>query len=252
MAFAPLFDPTQQFMARSGAPLAGGLLYVYRNTSQSLATLKNVAGTTIANPVSLDADGRAAGGVFVSDASTYTLVVKDAFDATLWTIAAMSPLVGGGAGGSEVTITPTITTGTKIADYSIDGEAGELFAPNAANLTFVAGGSSGGGSVTKTITLPHKYKNAFGGFISFVVKSSSSGLTRTVNWEYTIAGSGISYEVGKGQTIVVNYEAKVTMPFIVSSGVPFDQIVIKFTGTSADTSIYDADVFFYAEEVVES
>lgn len=101
MAFAPLFDPTQQFMARSGAPLAGGLLYVYRNTSQSLATLKNVAGTTIANPVSLDADGRAAGGVFVSEASTYTLVVKDAYEATLWTIAAMSPLVGGGGGGGE-------------------------------------------------------------------------------------------------------------------------------------------------------
>lgn len=99
MAFAPLFDPTQQFMARSGAPLAGGLLYVYRNTSQELATLKNVAGTTIANPVSLDADGRAAGGVFVSDASTYTLVVKDAFDATLWTIAAMSPIGGGSGGG---------------------------------------------------------------------------------------------------------------------------------------------------------
>lgn len=99
MAFAPLFDPTQQFMARSGAPLAGGLLYVYRNTSQSLATLKNVAGTTIANPVSLDADGRATGGVFVSDASTYTLVVKDAYEATLWTIAAMSPIGGGSGGG---------------------------------------------------------------------------------------------------------------------------------------------------------
>lgn len=74
-------------------------MYVYRNTSQSLATLKNVAGTTIANPVSLDADGRAAGGVFVSDSSTYTLVVKDAFEATLWTIAAMSPLGGGSGGG---------------------------------------------------------------------------------------------------------------------------------------------------------
>ena len=129
MAFAPLFDPTQQFMARSGAPLVGGLLYVYRNTSQELATLKNVAGTTIANPVTLDADGRASGGVFVSDASTYTLVVKDAFEATQWTISAMSPL-GGGIGGSVVTITPTLATGTKIADYTIDGESGSLFAPS--------------------------------------------------------------------------------------------------------------------------
>lgn len=151
MAFAPLFDPTQQFMARSGAPLAGGLLYVYRNTSQSLATLKNVAGTTIANPVSLDADGRAAGGVFVSDASTYTLVVKDAYEATLWTIAAMSPIGGGsGGGGSEVTITPTITTGTKIADYSIDGEAGELYAPN-----------GGGGVALKTCIVKLEISGSF-------------------------------------------------------------------------------------------
>ena len=130
MAFAPLFDPTQQFMARSGVPLAGRLLYVYRNTSQELATLKNVAGTTIANPVTLDADGRAAGGVFVSNASTYTLVVKDAYEATQWTIAGMSPLGGGSGGGSTVSITPTLSSGTKIADYSIDGETGSLFAPN--------------------------------------------------------------------------------------------------------------------------
>lgn len=152
MAFAPLFDPTQQFMARSGAPLAGGLLYVYRNTSQSLATLKNVAGTTIANPVTLDADGRAAGGVFVSDASTYTLVVKDAFEATLWTIAAMSPL-GGGGGGSDVTITPTVTIGTKIADYSIDGEVGELFAPNGGGDSEKrVGFVNTNGNITHTVT----------------------------------------------------------------------------------------------------
>ena len=153
MAFAPLFDPTQQFMARSGAPLAGGLLYVYRNTSQSLATLKNVAGTTIANPVTLDADGRASGGVFVSDASTYTLVVKDAFDATQWTIVSMSPLGGGSGGGSEVTITPTITTGTKIADYSIDGVDGELFAPNGGSGTVKrVGFVNTSGNIKHTIT----------------------------------------------------------------------------------------------------
>lgn len=36
----------------------------------------------------------------------------------------------GGGGGSTVTITPTLSTGTKIADYSIDGSTGALFAPN--------------------------------------------------------------------------------------------------------------------------
>lgn len=36
---------------------------------------------------------------------------------------------GGGGGGSTVTITPTLSTGTKIADYNIDGEDGALYAP---------------------------------------------------------------------------------------------------------------------------
>ncbi len=36
---------------------------------------------------------------------------------------------GGGGGGSTVSITPTLQSGTKIADYEIDGDAGELYAP---------------------------------------------------------------------------------------------------------------------------
>lgn len=36
----------------------------------------------------------------------------------------------GGGGGSTVTITPTLSTGTKIADYSIDGSTGALYAPS--------------------------------------------------------------------------------------------------------------------------
>lgn len=37
---------------------------------------------------------------------------------------------GGGGGGSEVTITPTLETGTKIADYTIDDTSGSLYAPD--------------------------------------------------------------------------------------------------------------------------
>lgn len=37
---------------------------------------------------------------------------------------------GGGSGGSTVTITPTLTEGEKIADYTIDDTSGELFAPS--------------------------------------------------------------------------------------------------------------------------
>lgn len=47
---------------------------------------------------------------------------------------------GGSGGGSTVTITPTLSTGTKIADFEIDGTAGELYAPS----------GGGGGSYTRT------------------------------------------------------------------------------------------------------
>lgn len=47
------------------------------------------------------------------------------FDGTL-----SGGITGGGGGGSEVTITPVLTEGTKIADYSIDGESGSLYAPD--------------------------------------------------------------------------------------------------------------------------
>lgn len=44
---------------------------------------------------------------------------------------------GGGGGGSEVSITPVLTGGTKIADYSIDSTAGELYAPEAGDTVEV-------------------------------------------------------------------------------------------------------------------
>lgn len=46
------------------------------------------------------------------------------FDGTL-----SGSIAGGGGGGSEVTITPVLTSGTKIADYTIDETTGSLYAP---------------------------------------------------------------------------------------------------------------------------
>lgn len=37
---------------------------------------------------------------------------------------------GGGGGSSQVEITPTLTSGTKIADFEIDGQQGSLYAPS--------------------------------------------------------------------------------------------------------------------------
>lgn len=56
-----------------------------------------------------------------------------AFDGTL-----SGSIAGGGGGGSEVTITPTLTSGTKIADYEINSTPGELYAPTPESLTAAA------------------------------------------------------------------------------------------------------------------
>ena len=42
---------------------------------------------------------------------------------------------GGDEGGSVVAIEPTLTQGTKIADFSIDGETGSLYAPNGGSIS---------------------------------------------------------------------------------------------------------------------
>lgn len=49
---------------------------------------------------------------------------------------------GSGGGGDTVSITPTLEEGTKIAEFSINGESGELYAP---------AGGSGGGSQYRTL-----------------------------------------------------------------------------------------------------
>lgn len=46
------------------------------------------------------------------------------FDGTL-----TGSITGGGGGGSDVSITPTYNQGTKIADYSIDGNEGAIYTP---------------------------------------------------------------------------------------------------------------------------
>lgn len=51
------------------------------------------------------------------------------FDGTL-----SGGISGGGGGGSDVTITPTLQSGTKIADYSIDDTPGSLYAPTPEDL----------------------------------------------------------------------------------------------------------------------
>jgi hypothetical protein len=121
--------------------------------------------------------------------------------------------VQGGSGGSTVTITPTLSTGTKIADYSIDGASGSLYAPN-------GGASSLDGLTDVTITTPTDgqallYDSATGEWVNGTV-SGGGGSEGT-------AGLSIDISLGSGQSITysrtdLNITRKGCYLFSITSG----------------------------------
>lgn len=62
----------------------------------------------------------------------------------------------GGGGGSTVEITPIYNTGTKIADYEIDGEGGSIYIPSGYSETTLWEGS---GYTDSIWNLSESYKN---------------------------------------------------------------------------------------------
>lgn len=105
----------QSFTNSAGAPLAGGKLYTYdAGTSTPRPTYQDAAGTTPnANPVIMDARGEAL--IFWSGA--YKVTLKDASDATIWTVdnivstdaaaAAISASLAGSGGSGLVGFLPS-------------------------------------------------------------------------------------------------------------------------------------------------
>ena len=98
-------------------------------------------------------------------------------------------------GGSTVTITPSLATGTKIADYSINGVSGALYAPNG------GGGSSALSDLTDvTVTSPSDgqvltYDNTSGKWVNDTPTASSSISTLTdVNLTSLSDGQILKYD----------------------------------------------------------
>lgn len=60
---------------------------------------------------------------------TTAISTAEEWNSTHWTPCLITDEMGHGGGGSNVSITPTLSTGTKIADFEIDGQTGELYAP---------------------------------------------------------------------------------------------------------------------------
>lgn len=123
--------------------------------------------------------------------------------------------VQGGGGGSTVTITPTLATGTKIADYSIDGVSDSLYAPT-------GGGANALDDLTDvTITTPSDgqallYDSASGEWINGTIPGGGGGSDGT-------AGLSVDISLGAGQSITysrtdLNITRKGCYLFSITSG----------------------------------
>lgn len=84
-------------------------------------------------------------------------------------------------GGSEVTITPTYNSGTKIADYTIDGEEGEIYIPNQAATHDILWTNQG---VTNpaSITVPQNLTDY--DIVIFTLKRTAYGQTWKLQFTY--------------------------------------------------------------------
>jgi hypothetical protein len=151
-------SPKAQFFGADGAPLVGGKVFTYQaGTTTPLATYTTSGGTTPnTNPVILDSRGEA--DIWYSPGVSYKVVLKDAADATIWTVDniaiagsmaaqnANSVNITGGNIGSGVTFNGNITGTASNVTGTVaiaNGGTGATTAANArTNLGVAASGAN--------------------------------------------------------------------------------------------------------------
>jgi hypothetical protein len=122
--------PKLQFFGSDGLPLVGGKLYPYAaGTTTPLVSYTDHTGVTAnTNPVILDSNGEA--DVWLPDTTSYKYVLKDADDATLYTVDYISvpvttnsfaspPVIGSGTP-NAATFTTLNVTGAAIFESTAD------------------------------------------------------------------------------------------------------------------------------------
>jgi hypothetical protein len=102
-------------------------------------------------------------------------------------------------GGSDVNITPTLVSGTKIADYEIDGVSGSLYAPSGGGgseyyLTNGLVGSSGGSYITCPLD-----ETMTNGFYVVVMRDGNDTYSTSFIW----TGSTLSLGIGSSYTMEI-------------------------------------------------
>lgn len=154
--------------------------------------------------------------------SSFTFSTLDTISKTI--IGAINELYaggGGGGGGSVVTITPALLSGTKVADFSIDGVTGSLYAPTAidtlSGLTDISITTPTDGQALIYDATTQKWKNAtissgsssLSGLTDVSLSSPTNGQVLKYNsstnkWENAAESGGGG---GSAECFVVEFEA---------------------------------------------
>lgn len=164
------------------------------------------------------AETYAAGDLAMHDFQLYKCNTDDTtgtWDPTKWerTTAAAE---GGGGGGSAVSITPTLSTGTKIADFEIDGVPGELYAP-----------TGGGGGASEIYDNTEKIVGTWFGNTLYEKSFNVTGLTCTTS-DYFGSYSGVldlSGYIGNYDEVFVD----LNMSYLINSGGGKERFVLTQT-----------------------
>lgn len=133
--------PKAQFFDANGDPLVGGRVYTYAaGTTTPLATYTTSGGTTPNNnPVILDARGEA--DIWYSPGVSYKVVLKDADDATIWTV---DNIAIAGSMATQNANNVNITGGTIGSGVTFNGNT----TGTASNVTGVVAVANGGTGAT--------------------------------------------------------------------------------------------------------
>lgn len=127
---------------------------------------------------------------------------------------------GGGGGGTTVTITPTLSTGTKIADYTLNGEGGALYAPDGGSDVEANPSGTATDALTKLRVGNDIYSVGGGASYTEIIDTLDAGdtelifqdavITTTATYDFftdTFGASPTAVEVETGQ-LTLTFEAQ--------------------------------------------
>lgn len=141
-----------------------------------------------------------------------------------------------GGGGSTVTITPTLATGTKIADYSIDGVSGALYTPS--------GGGSGSG-YSETTLFTGDYQTTSGEITLSDNLNNYDQIIIWTRWSTTSTNSEVPFVVNRQYFVdTFPYDSgsiAITSPHLLCSLYDTDYLRLKCGSTNNKLFIFDSN-----------